>query len=45
MILGLETSCDETAAAVITPGGEILANVIASQAELHAPWAISSSWR
>lgn len=38
MILGLETSCDETAAAVITPGGEILANVIASQADLHAPF-------
>jgi N6-L-threonylcarbamoyladenine synthase len=38
MILGLETSCDETAAAVITPGGAILANVIASQADLHAPF-------
>ena len=36
MILGLETSCDETAAAVITEGGEILSNVIASQTELHA---------
>jgi len=38
MIFGLETSCDETAAAVITRGGEILANVIASQADLHAPF-------
>jgi N6-L-threonylcarbamoyladenine synthase len=38
MILGLETSCDETSAAVITRGGEILANVIASQADLHAPF-------
>src|SRR5215210_5046196 len=36
MILGLETSCDETAAAVVTPDGEILSNVVASQAELHA---------
>jgi N6-L-threonylcarbamoyladenine synthase len=36
MILGLETSCDETAAAVVTADGEILANVVASQAELHA---------
>src|SRR5579859_5543420 len=36
MILGLETSCDETAAALITPDGEILANVVASQAALHA---------
>ena len=36
MILGLETSCDETAAALVTPGGEIRANVVSSQAELHA---------
>ena len=36
MILGLETSCDETAAAVITRGGELRSNVVSSQAELHA---------
>lgn len=36
MILGVETSCDETAAALITTDGEILANVVSSQAELHA---------
>ncbi|TMM26102.1 MAG: tRNA (adenosine(37)-N6)-threonylcarbamoyltransferase complex transferase subunit TsaD [Actinobacteria bacterium] len=36
MILGIETSCDETAAAVVTPDGRILSNVISSQAELHA---------
>jgi N6-L-threonylcarbamoyladenine synthase len=36
LILGLETSCDETAAAVITPDGRILSNVISSQADLHA---------
>ena len=36
MILALETSCDETAAAVITDEGEIKSNVVASQAELHA---------
>jgi N6-L-threonylcarbamoyladenine synthase len=36
MILGIETSCDETAAAVVTPDGEIRANVVASQADLHA---------
>ncbi len=36
MILGIETSCDETAAALVTPDGEILANVVASQADLHA---------
>ena len=36
MILGLETSCDETAAALVTEDGEIRANVVSSQAELHA---------
>jgi N6-L-threonylcarbamoyladenine synthase len=36
VILGIETSCDETAAAVVTHDGEIRANVVASQAELHA---------
>ncbi len=36
MILALETSCDETAAALVTNAGEILANVVASQADLHA---------
>jgi N6-L-threonylcarbamoyladenine synthase len=36
LILGLETSCDETAAAVVTDAGEIRANIVASQAELHA---------
>jgi N6-L-threonylcarbamoyladenine synthase len=35
-ILGIETSCDETAAAVIENGRDILSNVIASQADLHA---------
>jgi N6-L-threonylcarbamoyladenine synthase len=38
VILGLETSCDETASAVITEDGEILSNVVASQSELHAPF-------
>jgi tRNA N6-adenosine threonylcarbamoyltransferase len=36
LILGIETSCDETAAALVTDDGEIRANVVASQAELHA---------
>jgi N6-L-threonylcarbamoyladenine synthase len=36
VILGIETSCDETAAAVVTRSGEIRANVVASQADLHA---------
>jgi N6-L-threonylcarbamoyladenine synthase len=36
LILGIETSCDETAAALVTDEGEILSNVVSSQAELHA---------
>jgi N6-L-threonylcarbamoyladenine synthase len=36
VILGVETSCDETAAALVTGDGRILANVVSSQAELHA---------
>ena len=36
VILGIETSCDETAAAVVTQDGRLLANVVSSQAELHA---------
>jgi N6-L-threonylcarbamoyladenine synthase len=35
LILGLETSCDETAAALVTWDGRILSNVVASQAEFH----------
>jgi N6-L-threonylcarbamoyladenine synthase len=38
VILGIETSCDETAAAVITRGGEIRSSVVSSQAELHAKY-------
>jgi N6-L-threonylcarbamoyladenine synthase len=36
MILGIETSCDETAAALVTDDGQIRSNVVSSQAELHA---------
>ncbi|MGB9620707.1 MAG: tRNA (adenosine(37)-N6)-threonylcarbamoyltransferase complex transferase subunit TsaD, partial [Armatimonadota bacterium] len=35
-ILGIETSCDETSAAVVQDGVQILSNVIASQTDLHA---------
>ena len=35
-ILGIETSCDETAAAVVEDGVRILSNQIASQVEIHA---------
>jgi len=36
LILGLETSCDETAAAVVADGRQILSSVVSSQVELHA---------
>src|SRR5262249_17740999 len=36
VILGIETSCDETAAAVVSWDGEIVSNVVASQAAIHA---------
>lgn len=35
-ILGIETSCDETAAAVVEGGSHILSSIVASQVELHA---------
>ena len=35
-ILGIETSCDETAAAIVEDGCKILSNVVASQADIHA---------
>jgi N6-L-threonylcarbamoyladenine synthase len=35
-ILGIETSCDETAAAVVENGVRILSNQVASQVEIHA---------
>jgi N6-L-threonylcarbamoyladenine synthase len=37
-ILGLETSCDETAAGVVVDGVRLISNVVASQAGLHAPY-------
>ena len=35
LILGIESSCDETAAAVVAGGRKVLSNVIASQIDLH----------
>ena len=35
LILGIETTCDETAVAVVKDGNEILSNIVASQEELH----------
>ncbi len=37
-ILGIESSCDETAAAVIENGRALLSSVVASQIDLHAPY-------
>lgn len=36
LVLGIETSCDETAAAVVADGKVILSNVVSSQMDLHA---------
>jgi N6-L-threonylcarbamoyladenine synthase len=38
LILGIETSCDETAAAVVGQGRHALSNVVASQTSTHAPY-------
>ncbi len=38
LILGIETSCDETAASVVQDGHSILSNVVASQIEIHAQY-------
>jgi N6-L-threonylcarbamoyladenine synthase len=38
LILGIETSCDETAAAVVRNGSEILSDIVASQIPVHSPF-------
>src|SRR5512134_481200 len=38
LILGIETSCDETAAAVLEDGRTLRSTVVASQVEVHAPY-------
>ena len=37
-VLGIETSCDETAAAVVRDGREVLSNVVYTQIPLHRPY-------
>src|SRR5690606_12224709 len=37
-ILGIETSCDETAAAVVEDGHKLLSNVVASSMDIHAQY-------
>ena len=36
LVLGIETSCDETAVAVVRDGTEVLSSVVSSQVDLHA---------
>lgn len=38
IILGIETSCDETSASVVVNGRKVLSNIIASQIDLHAEY-------
>ncbi|MCA9575863.1 MAG: tRNA (adenosine(37)-N6)-threonylcarbamoyltransferase complex transferase subunit TsaD [Sandaracinaceae bacterium] len=38
IVLGIESSCDETAAALVRGDGEVLSDVVASQVRLHAPY-------
>ncbi len=38
LILGIETSCDETAAALVMGGSDVVSSVISSQIELHVPY-------
>jgi len=38
IVLGIETSCDETAVAVLNGEGRILSNVLDSQVAMHAPF-------
>ena len=38
LVLGIESSCDETAAAVVRDGNEILSSIISSQIEMHRPF-------
>ena len=38
LVLGIETSCDETAAAVVEDGRRVRADVVASQIAMHAPY-------
>jgi N6-L-threonylcarbamoyladenine synthase len=37
-ILGIESSCDETAAAIVADGTRILSNVVSSQVDIHAKY-------
>ena len=36
LVLGIETSCDETAAALVMGGNDVISSVVSSQIDLHA---------
>src|SRR5438094_6300759 len=38
VVLGIESSCDETAAAVLADGRRVLSSIVASQDDVHAPY-------
>ena len=38
VVLGIESSCDETACAIVKDGVEVLSNVVYTQIKLHQPW-------
>lgn len=38
IILGIESSCDETAASVVSDGNKILSSIVSSQAKIHSPY-------
>ena len=38
LILGVESSCDETALALVRDGRTVLSSIIASQTDIHAKW-------
>ena len=38
VVLGIESSCDETACAIVRDGVEVLSNVVYTQIKLHQPW-------
>ncbi len=38
LVLGIETSCDDTAVALVEPGGQVISSCVASQAQLHTSY-------
>ena len=43
IVLGIETSCDDTGAAVVTTDGRVLGEALAGQVEIHAAWGETQS--